>query len=303
MKKIYLLALCLGVFSLSSYAQIEQSDDFESYTPGLISPQDPQWRTWSGDNTTTENGIVTLEQSNSPTQSMKIGPGVAGGGPQDQLFLIASQPFFGTYQSQWMMYVPSGNEGYFNVQGTINTPQTGSFISSDIYFNQNNGSPGVGSTPGFTWAFPHDAWFPVFMEFDIDAKTWQMDVNGVNAIPAGTPWNDATAPYLGGFDFFSTSAFTLYYIDDLLVGPGILGTNDFSAEVFSVYPNPVKDVLNITSRAIVDNVTVYDMLGKVVLQDNPSTISPTINMSGLSNGAYMVKVTIGDTSKTLKVIK
>jgi hypothetical protein len=62
-------------------------------------------------------------------------------------------------------------------------------------------------------------------------------------------------------------------------------------------------MLNIKSTSAVDNVTVYDILGKVVLQENPGTISPAINMSNLASGSYLVKVTIGDSSKTVKILK
>ena len=91
--------------------------------------------------------------------------------------------------------------------------------------------------------------------------------------------------------------------DDVVCAKGLLGVEDFSASKFSVYPNPVTDVLNVKSAASVDNITVYDLLGKVVLQENPGKISPAINMSNLASGAYLVKVTIGNSSKTVKVIK
>src|SRR5690554_7254729 len=74
------------------------------------------------------------------------------------------------------------------------------------------------------------------------------------------------------------------YLDDLVAGAGVLSTEQFSPEVFSVYPNPVKDVLNINSKVAVNKVVVYDILGKTVLQENPETISPTIDMSNLPSG-------------------
>jgi hypothetical protein len=95
------------------------------------------------------------------------------------------------------------------------------------------------------------------------------------------------------------------YIDDVVLYNGniTVGVDEFSDNKFSVYPNPVKDMLNIKSINAVDNVIVYDILGKVVLQENPGTISPAINMSNLASGSYLVKVTIGDSSKTVKILK
>ncbi|PVW14524.1 T9SS type A sorting domain-containing protein [Marixanthomonas spongiae] len=303
MKKVYLLSFALCAFAFTGIAQVEQTDDIEAYDLGDISPQSFQWRTWSGDENTPEEGQVTTDQANSGSQSMVIGPGNAG--PQDQLFLTAFQPSSGIYTVAWEMYVPSGHEGFFNVQGEITTPQEGSFLLTDHYFNPNNQTPGQGQDPdaNFTWTFPHDTWFNVTIYFDLDAKTYELIVDGDVAIPAGTPFNDLTAPYLGGVDFFAPSEFSYYFIDDVVAGVGQLSTDEFSEAVFSVYPNPVKNVLNIESAAAVSSVTIYDVLGKAVLSAQPDAISPKIDMSGLSSGAYLVQVTIDGTSKTVKVIK
>jgi len=104
-------------------------------------------------------------------------------------------------------------------------------------------------------------------------------------------------------DFFTIDANNDYWIDDVFYIDEFLGVDDFSADVFSVYPNPVRDVLNISSKAAVDSITVYDILGKVVLQAQPNAISPSIDMGALASGAYLVNVTIGNASKTIKVIK
>ncbi|HBL78656.1 T9SS type A sorting domain-containing protein [Aequorivita vladivostokensis] len=307
MKKIYFLALAIGAFSFSSsYAQIDQTDDLESYSLGPISAQSPLWKTWSGDEGGPEDGIVTVEQASSGTQSLKIDEVGAPAG-KDQLYIFDSQPDSGIYTVQFSYYVPSGNEGYFNIQGTINPgdQSPGSFLSPDLYFNPDNMTPGQGQTgdASFVWTFPHDAWFTVRMVFDMDAQTFEMWVDGTEAIPAGTFFNDLTVPYLGGIDFYAPSEFSTYYVDDIVTAFGLLGVDDISETAFSVYPNPVKDVLNISSKNAVDNVTIYDVLGKTVLTVNPGAISPKVDMSGLSSGAYLVQVTIGNATKTVKVLK
>ena len=96
----------------------------------------------------------------------------------------------------------------------------------------------------------------------------------------------------------------MMFVDDVDYRQGnVLSNDEFSATNFSVYPNPVKDVLNIESATAVDSIEVYDVLGKRVLTASPDRISPSIDMSALTSGAYMVKVTIGNASKTVKVIK
>ena len=286
MKKIYLLGFALCAFAFTGTAQIEQFDDIDSYTIGDISPQSDDWRTWSGEEGGAEEGQVTFDQAVSGFQSVVIGPGQSGGGPQDQLYLVQSQPNSGIYTLKWQMYIPTDQEGFFNIQGEITPDQTNanSFLLTDHYFNPDNATPGQGQTADatFTWSFPHDAWFEVEIIFDLDAREYQLFVDGAEAIPAGTEFNEPTAPYLGGIDFFAPSEFSLFYVDNVTAGAGVLSTSDFAADVFSVYPNPVKDVLNIESAAAVNNVTVYDVLGKKVLSAQPDTISPSIDMSGLS---------------------
>lgn len=299
MKKIYILALAIGAFTFSSVqAQVDQTDDLESYSSGPIASQSDLWTTWTGDEGGPEDGMVTSEQANSGSQSLNIVQ------DNDNLFLIESQPDSGIYSMQFSMYIPEGNEGYFNVQGQMPTT-TGDFLSGDIYFNPNNETPGQGQLGdgSAVWFFPHDAWFNINLVVDMDDRSYGMNVDGEIAIPEGTPFNDYINPYVGAIDFFGPSEFTNYFVDDFVTAYGLLGVDDVSENTFSVYPNPVKDVLNIQTKTSVDNVTIYDILGKVVLQANPGKISPAISTSSLATGSYLVKITSGSTSKTIKILK
>lgn len=74
-------------------------------------------------------------------------------------------------------------------------------------------------------------------------------------------------------------------------------------EQISIFPNPVKDYLNIRSSVKIDNVVIFDILGKEVFQVNPEIIAPRIDVNNLPSGVYLVKITSGNESKTIKVIK
>jgi len=306
MKKIYFMALALGAFAFTANAQIEAQEDFEDLNFGPVSSQSSVFRTWSGDEGTTEDGEVSGNQANSGIKSLLIGNNEV----TDQLVLVESQPTTGVYTVQFNMYVPSGNEGYFNLQGEITEPQTQAILGGNIYWNPGNGLPGEGciagglncNSPIQSFSFSHDTWNLVTLRVDIDAQTFSMLINGEDAL-VDVPWNDADQPYFGGIDLFSSSAVQTAYYDDFVLAQGVLGVDDFSADVFSVYPNPVQDILNIQSRASVDSVVVYDVLGKRVLSVQPDAISPSIDMSNLRSGAYMVNVTIGNATKTIKVMK
>lgn len=305
-KCLFLIALVGMVFSIN--AQIEVNDDFESYTLGAISAQSTHWRTWSGTANGPEDGVVTNAMAFSGVQSLEIGPGVAAGGPQDQLLLVESQPSSGLYTIKFRMYVPTGNEGYFNLQGEIAQPQVQAILGGNIYFNKDNANPGGGiiadgaGTTLQTFTFTHDTWMDIEIIADMAARTFDMNIDGTAALTA-VSFGDPTQSYLGGVDFFAASASSLYYIDDVILAVGTLGTEDFTSHSFSVYPNPVATVLHIRSEASINAVTIYDLLGKVVLQAHPNTVSPSINTSSLASGVYLAKISMGKQSKTIKLVK
>lgn len=308
MKKTYFLALILGVFSFSSHAQIELTDDFESYTGGPISSQSPHWRSSSGIDG--DGASVVDEEAHSGVQSLYIGNGF-----DEILLLIPSVPTYGIYSIEFYAFIPAGKSGYFNMQAALTpdgSPWNQALMGGNVFFNCDGASPGIGivsqeidcSTVDQSFTFPEDQWFKVDCVYELDAQTWDMFIDDVQFF-FDEPFAFGSQVFveLAAIDFYAASANNEMYIDDVVLGNRQIGMNDFTANKFSVYPNPVKDVLNINSKSVVDNVIVYDILGKVVLQENPRTISPIINMSSLTSGSYLVKVTIGNSSKIVKVLK
>jgi hypothetical protein len=311
MKKIYILTLALCAFAFTTNAQADYEEDYEFFNLGDISPQHPLWRTWGFPSGAGEDGQVVDTQSASGDKSLEINEVGAPAGI-DLIMYVSGAPTTGVYSLQWNMLIPDGREGYFNMQAEVTpegTPWNQYLNGGNVYFNEAGGDPGVGNidgTPGQTFAFPHDQWFRVDCVYDLDAQTWAMYIDGVEQFnDQSFTFNDPFVE-LAAIDFYAPSSSTLYYVDDMLHYNGdssTLGTNDFSANAFSVYPNPVTDILNIRSQSEVSSVTVYDVLGKVILQAQPNSISPSIDMSTLASGAYLIQVTIGSTTKTVKVIK
>ncbi|PWN67729.1 T9SS type A sorting domain-containing protein [Chryseobacterium oncorhynchi] len=67
----------------------------------------------------------------------------------------------------------------------------------------------------------------------------------------------------------------------------------------SIYPNPSKDYINIDAKNI-KSIEIMDMTGRVV--DKPA-VSSSVNISNLSSGNYMIKVTTDNFTTTEKIIK
>ncbi|MFN7014343.1 MAG: zinc-dependent metalloprotease, partial [Bacteroidia bacterium] len=74
-----------------------------------------------------------------------------------------------------------------------------------------------------------------------------------------------------------------------------------------VYPNPANNVLNIavpTGIELVKNVTIYNYLGQTVGQKNILTVDDlSIDTTNYSSGVYLITVSNGTQSKTLRFIK
>ena len=82
-----------------------------------------------------------------------------------------------------------------------------------------------------------------------------------------------------------------------------LGVNTENFVGFNSYPNPVKNSINLESRLNIDKVSIYNLLGQEVLSRDLNEMSPSLDMSNLASGAYILRVQIGSQSKIIRVIK
>ena len=83
-----------------------------------------------------------------------------------------------------------------------------------------------------------------------------------------------------------------------------LGVSEVEDKVtFTYYPNPVNNNLTLSAQKEINNVSVYNMVGQEVFRNVPNAMTEVVDMSSLQAGAYFVKVTIGNATKTVKVIK
>jgi hypothetical protein len=83
----------------------------------------------------------------------------------------------------------------------------------------------------------------------------------------------------------------------------LLSNSSFENENFRSYPNPVKDVLNLSYNKTISNVSVFNLLGQEVMIKSINANQSQIDMSALTVGTYLVKVTADNQVMTIKVIK
>ena len=299
MKKIYFLVFALIAFNANAQFEL----NFDDMTIGDVSPQTPLIELWPAAGVT--DAQVNFEFSRSGDQSINVRP-QPGNGTFDDIIVLLGDQSSGVWTIQFYMYVTSGNTGFWNIQESeiAGIQWNGQFF---VGATGSGGSPGVVThdDSGNTAPYPEEEWFEVKHEIDLDASTHSVWIDG-NVLLDNEPYQGtggAVANGLGSLNFFSIDTNNNYYVDDFKYVSGVLSTNDFGTDSFTVYPNPVKDFLNIQSNVAVNKVAVYNVLGQKVFSNTPNAISPTVNMSSFKSGIYFVEVTIGNSTKTVKVVK
>ncbi len=94
------------------------------------------------------------------------------------------------------------------------------------------------------------------------------------------------------------------FVDNIyLHNDTVLGTEDFNAVKIAAYPNPVTNELNLSTTENIKQITIYNMLGQVVLKDTPNGSNVSLDVSKLTTGHYIARITTDSGSQTVKVVK
>lgn len=185
------------------------------------------------------------------------------------------------------------------------------------------------------WAYYDNAGTAGYYTFNLitggltlDANTWYRIGVAYDYNTGDVTWKDANGLFYGGVTAasigvditevdFAVSAGTAntvsnqFLIDNVSVSAvateNLLGTNTniLSVKDFSVFPNPTKDIVNVSNTsASINSIEVTDLNGRVVKTVNAIDASNTqVNISDLSSGVYMMKIVSDQGTTTKKVIK
>lgn len=85
--------------------------------------------------------------------------------------------------------------------------------------------------------------------------------------------------------------------------PTSLSLSESKFVSLKVYPNSVKDILNISNGNGITSVLICDLLGKEVLSKTINNNYAALDLSKLSSGTYLVKINLDNQNKTIKIIK
>lgn len=98
----------------------------------------------------------------------------------------------------------------------------------------------------------------------------------------------------------------IFMVDDFSVTTtGTVSVDSVLAGSFSVYPNPAKDMLNISNSigAEINSVIVTDINGRTVKQVAVNGVESQINIADLNAGVYFVNINSNQGSLTKKIVK
>lgn len=105
-------------------------------------------------------------------------------------------------------------------------------------------------------------------------------------------------------DWWFEEIFTSYgQALDFTLNVGTMNTNSFDLNAFSVYPNPATDILNINYKSEVENLKIFNLLSQEVFSKNLNSSQNQVNISNLSQGTYVAKVTAQNSTHSFKLVK
>lgn len=107
-------------------------------------------------------------------------------------------------------------------------------------------------------------------------------------------------------DYFITGCEATIF-EFLIATEGTLSSENKTIDSFSVYPNPTKDMITISSSNLLTetNVVIFDASGKSLLTEKlvPMNNKINLNVTTLENGIYFVTISEKEFSKTIKLVK
>lgn len=92
-------------------------------------------------------------------------------------------------------------------------------------------------------------------------------------------------------------------VTDIQIDATILGISNNILEGFTYYPNPTNGILNLNSKNTIEMVSIYNLLGQKVIDSRVKAESTILDISSLSTGTYVMKVTVDGQIGTYKLLK
>ena len=228
------------------------------------------------------NGIFGSQQIISTSGKSVYAEDLDGDGDMDVLSTYASQG------GGFVKWYENDGAGNFGPQQILNYDAASSVYAADL---DGDGDMDVLSAyPGDNFNPSHFLWYENDGEGNFGPQQFT-SADGASSVYAVNLDGD------GDMDVLSASGDDIAWYENLHP----LGVNENTLSDFSVFPNPIKDVLNIQSETAITEIEIYNQLGQMVLS---STNQNTIDISSVSSGIYFIKIKdVNGIIGTKKVVK
>lgn len=254
-----------------------------------------------GNNSATNTENLTLTMGTAPdvvsAQTFTTHT-ITGGTPQMQNIELYPAPASGTY--------------YFGFHATSPANQGNIYLDDIIIEEVVCGTPTnitvddiTDSSATASWEAPTGSNVSIF-------SVYQYAYGTDSTPPADGTFYPSTSVQLLGLD----PQTTYYLFTRSLCGPvwsdwtatpfttqAVAGTRDVSLNKAKAYPNPVNDVLHLSSASKIDKVAVYSLTGQLVHTQQIEGDSAHINTGKLAAGPYIVFAFSGEGVQHIKIMK
>lgn len=268
--------------SFKSYAevQVEASDDVRPGSEGIKSA-----KLWSRDAAfgIKANGNLTLGIVN---MGATIPSHAANYNKTDRSDVKFNQPFTEKPDSLvfWAKFMPNGHNENARMKATIH----------DDYDYRDPEDPAsinhVVGTAVINYSSTEGEWNRFAVPFVYDGVAEEAAYILVTFTTNETPGGGSASDFL--------------WIDDIELIYNELSVKENSIlDKVSVYPNPVKSVLNLGNLKTTTNYTVVSVLGEEIQTGRVSKGNNKIDLSSMRRGVYFIRLQQGESTKVLKFIK
>ncbi|MDG1332679.1 MAG: T9SS type A sorting domain-containing protein, partial [Crocinitomicaceae bacterium] len=209
----------------------------------------------------------------------------------------------------------STNELTMNTGSGVNFSMTNSYFPRDwngrVYYHYGERLQGDCSSGRFpVTAYLSDIPFESIQDTIIDIQDTLLITSTPGMVDyewsdgsTGSSFEFIASQFGNGIHFVTVSAYDslgCFHEDTVVVGVAdLISVDELSLDI-TVSPNPTTGILQF-SDAHIDQVDIFTLDGKYMGQMKP--ISGKIDLSEFQNGFYLLKITSGTRSQTLKVLK
>jgi PKD repeat protein len=164
-----------------------------------------------------------------------------------------------------------------------------------VYLNEMPDAEFEYSAVGSNVQFTNNSTASETFVWDFDDETSSTDISPMHVYAeSGTYTVSLTADSDCGNDVITHEIFVIAEISD----------SDISG--IEIYPNPVKDILEISSQDVLESVVISDLSGRIVFESSsnmPSKNKLNVDLSDCNSGVYLIKIKTQNDTKITKIIK